>query len=77
MRKSPPNLYNFQLAIIDIDNFKQINDTFGHSTGDIVLKRVANIITGQVTSEDIVAHYGGEEFVIIFTFKPIDEAYQK
>ncbi len=55
-----------QIAILDIDDFKKINDTFGHSVGDNVLKRVADKIRNLVTPEDIVARYGGEEFAIIF-----------
>ncbi|GAE93960.1 GAF domain/GGDEF domain protein [Gracilibacillus boraciitolerans JCM 21714] len=65
-----------QLALIDIDNFKSVNDQFGHSIGDIILKRVANAIAEQVTEEDIVARYGGEEFAILLTNKDIGEAYE-
>ncbi|MFC4321545.1 GGDEF domain-containing protein [Litchfieldia salsa] len=64
-----------QLAIIDIDNFKNINDTYGHNIGDLVLKRVADAIRERVTEEDIVARYGGEEFTIILTNKNIETAY--
>jgi two-component system cell cycle response regulator len=64
-------LYNFQiqLALIDIDNFKKVNDTYGHWTGDIVLKEVANIVQASVTADDFVSRYGGEEFAIIFIGK--------
>ena len=62
-----------QLAIIDIDNFKKVNDTYGHWTGDIVLKRVAEIIQNSTTSNDFVARYGGEEFAIIFIEKSHQE----
>ncbi|KKO55179.1 GGDEF domain-containing protein [Paenibacillus sp. DMB20] len=59
-----------QLAIIDIDNFKKVNDTFGHAVGDVILQRVAQIIKQSLsTSDDIAARYGGEEFAIIFTDK--------
>ncbi|WP_078556318.1 GGDEF domain-containing protein [Bacillus alkalicellulosilyticus] len=64
-----------QLAIVDIDNFKSINDTYGHSVGDIVLKRVAEAILSKVTEDDIVARYGGEEFAIILTNKSMEEAH--
>lgn len=57
---------NFCLAILDIDNFKQINDTFGHPAGDYVLVEVSKIIKGEIRSKDIAARYGGEEFAIIF-----------
>lgn len=63
-----------QLAVLDIDNFKMINDNYGHSTGDAVLKHVAEAILEKASSEDIVARYGGEEFAIIFTEKSFEEA---
>ncbi|HAU06113.1 MULTISPECIES: GGDEF domain-containing protein [Pseudoalteromonas] len=54
------------LLIADIDNFKSINDRFGHNIGDKVLHRVAKTLKQQVRDSDIVARYGGEEFVIFF-----------
>lgn len=68
------NNSTLQLAILDIDNFKRINDTFGHSTGDVVLKRLAKKIKTMVTAEDITARYGGEEFAVILTNKTMDES---
>ncbi|TXC90428.1 GGDEF domain-containing protein [Metabacillus litoralis] len=65
-----------QLAILDIDNFKTINDTYGHSVGDLVLKRLANAIVDKVTENDIVARYGGEEFALLLTNKSLEETYQ-
>lgn len=59
--------YGGELSIIffDIDNFKQINDTYGHPTGDAVLKEIAKVITGANRSTDVFARYGGEEFIIL------------
>jgi len=59
--------YNRDLALVllDIDNFKIFNDKYGHQTGDIVLKRMAGIITDTIRSIDVVSRYGGEEFCII------------
>ncbi len=56
-----------RLAIImsDVDNFKHINDTYGHQAGDIVLKEFAKAIQSKCRQTDIVARYGGEEFVIM------------
>ena len=54
------------LVIWDIDNFKQINDEYGHMAGDKILKEFANILTESTRSADFVARYGGEEFVGIF-----------
>lgn len=59
--------HNIKLAVIlaDIDNFKIINDTYGHKKGDEVLEHVANVLLSHARKEDIVVRYGGEEFVII------------
>lgn len=53
------------LMMVDIDHFKQFNDTFGHEAGDVVLRQVAECLRQGVRSEDIVCRFGGEEFVII------------
>lgn len=70
------NQTSLQLAVIDIDNFKRINDTYGHSVGDVVLKQVASTIAENVTGDDIVARYGGEEFAILMTGKTFEESYK-
>lgn len=65
-----------QLAIIDIDNFKKVNDTFGHAIGDIILGRVAQIVKQSIESpDDITARFGGEEFAVIFTDKNPAQAF--
>jgi diguanylate cyclase (GGDEF)-like protein len=53
------------VMMIDADNFKRFNDTFGHKAGDTVLRSIAERFSSSVRSEDIVCRYGGEEFVII------------
>lgn len=53
------------LLMIDLDHFKKINDEYGHSVGNIVLKQVANLLKELTRKEDIVARYGGEEFTIV------------
>jgi diguanylate cyclase (GGDEF)-like protein len=53
------------LMLLDVDRFKQFNDTFGHPAGDEALKTVAQLLQRQVRHNDLVARYGGEEFVII------------
>lgn len=55
------------VLVIDIDNFKNVNDTFGHSVGDIVLKHIAEIISNNVRDSDIAVRYGGEEFIVLTT----------
>lgn len=57
-------LRDFSLVFIDIDNFKSINDTYGHSAGDTVLKGVARRLRRAVRASDIVGRYGGEEIII-------------
>jgi diguanylate cyclase (GGDEF)-like protein len=54
----------FSLAILDLDNFKQINDRFGHGTGDDALLRLGALLTRTFRTEDFVARFGGEEFVV-------------
>lgn len=54
------------LVMIDLDHFKKINDTHGHENGNIVLRRLAETLTSEVRTTDIVCRYGGEEFAIIF-----------
>lgn len=56
---------SLSLVMFDLDHFKQINDTYGHPEGDIVLKKVSEILQEQVRKMDTPARYGGEEFAVI------------
>jgi diguanylate cyclase (GGDEF)-like protein len=58
----------------DIDFFKNVNDTYGHAVGDLVLKTIAKVIRGQLREYDIAGRYGGEEFSILLPFTEIHEA---
>jgi len=62
------------LSVVDVDHFKSINDTFGHLTGDEVLKRVAEILRASVRVDDKVFRYGGEEFVVLCDGLPHEAA---
>jgi len=55
----------FCLVIIDIDNFKSVNDTYGHDVGDVVIKNISKLLKQSVRVTDIVGRWGGEEFIII------------
>jgi len=58
----------FSIAILDLDHFKRINDTYGHVTGDLCLQRAANVIKSHFQREnDTAARYGGEEFAVYTT----------
>ena len=54
------------IALIDVDNFKQVNDTLGHQVGDQVLQAIASVLIGECRASDIAARYAGDEFVMVF-----------
>jgi diguanylate cyclase (GGDEF)-like protein len=62
------------IAILDIDNFKDINDTYGHAAGDQALAHVASAISQRIRKSDIVGRLGGEEFAVLFPLMGKDEA---
>jgi diguanylate cyclase len=62
------------LALLDIDNFKKLNDSLGHHAGDIALKSLAERAQASLRPGDMVARYGGEEFVLMLPDTPLDEA---
>lgn len=56
--------HHVSLAVVDIDHFKQVNDSYGHPAGDAVLQSVANLLTQTFREEDVVGRWGGDEFVV-------------
>lgn len=54
------------LAVIDIDYFKNVNDSFGHQVGDDVIKKIADIVSSEVGTDGIVGRFGGDEFLVVF-----------
>ncbi|MAZ85952.1 MAG: hypothetical protein CML31_17865 [Rhizobiales bacterium] len=63
------------LLIMDIDHFKQVNDTFGHASGDIILADVARVLKREMREGDLIARYGGEEFVAVIAVESEAEAH--
>jgi diguanylate cyclase (GGDEF)-like protein len=57
--------YSLGLLMVDVDNFKRVNDTFGHPVGDDVLRGIAEILRSNLRQTDVAARYGGEEFAIV------------
>ncbi|UOQ46136.1 diguanylate cyclase [Halobacillus salinarum] len=63
-------------VLLDIDNFKSINDTYGHQTGDEVIKQVSNAIMRKLTKDELAARWGGEELAVYLPSFTIEEAYR-
>jgi diguanylate cyclase len=68
-RKDTP----LSVSLLDIDNFKKLNDTLGHSTGDVALSHLATVAKECMRPQDTLARYGGEEFVILMPDTPLDK----
>ncbi len=71
--------YNHDLSImiIDVDHFKKINDTYGHKSGDEVLKYICNLISENIRQSDVFGRIGGEEFLIVFNDTDVENASNK
>ncbi|MFM8900148.1 MAG: diguanylate cyclase [Burkholderiales bacterium] len=70
---APPPL---AVGLLDIDNFKKLNDELGHSAGDVALKSLAGVVSKTLRPNDMVARYGGEEFVVLLPDTVVDEGQQ-
>ena len=64
IRLASRNRQPFSFAILDLDQFKRINDSYGHAVGDQVLRKLGTILLKSFRGEDVVARWGGEEFVV-------------
>lgn len=62
------------VAMLDLDHFKRINDTYGHGTGDMVIKALSNLLRHRLRNTDIIGRYGGEEFVIVLPECSLEKA---
>lgn len=67
--------YCFSSIMFDIDDYKKINDTFGHARGDAVLEKLAELIKRSIRSVDIACRYGGDEFVVVYPFTNLESAF--
>lgn len=68
---------NLGVIMIDIDHFKEINDTFGHDSGDFVLKIIGNLLISNIRKSDLACRYGGEEFTVILIEQNLVETKNK
>ncbi len=71
-----PGLGGLAIGLLDIDNFKRLNDDLGHAAGDEALKALAAMVSKALRPTDVVARYGGEEFVVLLPDTPVDEGQQ-
>ncbi|MCX6074140.1 MAG: EAL domain-containing protein [Campylobacterales bacterium] len=67
--------HEFTIIMIDLDNFKYINDTYGHASGDLVLKAVTEIFASNLRNADILARLGGDEFAVLLPETPYENGY--
>ncbi len=77
MVRSQHNNTSLAIAVADLDNFKRINDTYGHTAGDKTLQVLANTFKKQLANDAFIARYGGEEFVFIFLKQDKEEVLKK
>ncbi len=76
LARAARNKQPLALAMIDLDHFKKVNDTYGHATGDRVLKALTHLFTRRLRQSDVIGRYGGEEFTLILPNTTGDVALQ-
>jgi diguanylate cyclase (GGDEF)-like protein len=77
VRRAAREGYGLGVLFADLDNFKQLNDAFGHAAGDSVLRRIGRFLAAAVRGEDIACRFGGEEFVVILPGASLDDTYRR
>ncbi|MBA3026423.1 MAG: diguanylate cyclase [Sulfurimonas sp.] len=73
MAEAKESAEHFTVAVVDIDYFKKINDSYGHDTGDKVIVNLADILRSNLKHNDIIARFGGEEFCLVFKNKNMSQ----
>lgn len=73
--RAKSNKFPLSIAIIDIDHFKRVNDTYGHLAGDMFLRQLAVILRKRFRVTDIISRYGGEEFAVLMPHTPLNESF--
>lgn len=76
MRRVQTEVKDFSIILLDVDHFKQVNDTHGHDVGDLVLQWMAQMLQSLLRVQDVVARWGGEEFLVLLPDTSLDEAMQ-
>lgn len=76
LQRSRRSDISFALVLLDIDHFKQVNDTYGHQKGDHVLQEIAELLRGNLRPYDLAARFGGEEFALVLAPATLDKAVQ-
>jgi diguanylate cyclase (GGDEF)-like protein len=77
IRRAAREGYGLGLLMADLDNFKQLNDAFGHAAGDEVLRRIGRFLGAAVRGEDVACRFGGEEFVVILPKASLDDTHRR
>jgi diguanylate cyclase (GGDEF)-like protein len=74
LRRAARNAQPLSILMLDLDHFKQFNDTFGHLGGDTLLRSLGEFILQRTRGQDVACRFGGEEFTILLTSAPLDAA---
>ena len=68
------NNTSVNIVMVDVDDFKHVNDTWGHQCGDLILREVARLLNDEMRDSDLLARYGGEEFLILMSGITFEDA---
>jgi len=77
VRRTERHQNSLSIVMLDVDHFKQFNDTFGHDAGDTLLRELGNFLKAHVRGSDVACRYGGEEFVLLLPEASLDIAHQR